>query len=129
MMAYYTISELAQEFGVTPRTIRHYEDEGLLTPRRKGARRIFSGRDRARLKLALRSKRLGLSIGEIRELFELYDGAGNARRTELFLTKIEHHRTRLERQREDITVMLSEIAFFEAQYRKQLAAPSARRKG
>jgi len=124
MTVYYAISELAKEFGVTPRTLRHYEEEGLLKPRREGTNRIFSSRDRARLKLALRSKRLGLSISEIRELFELYDGAGGNKknRIEEFLTKIEHHRARLEQQREDIAIMLSEISFFEAQCHKQLGA-------
>jgi len=124
MTIYYTISELAEEFGVTPRTIRHYEEKGLLAPRREGANRIFSSRDRARLKLALRNKRLGLSISEIRELFELYDNAGSNKknRAEEFLAKIEHHRVRLERQREDIAIMLDEISFFEAQCHRQLGA-------
>jgi DNA-binding transcriptional MerR regulator len=69
----YSISELAKEFGVTTRTIRFYEDQGLLSPTRAGATRVFSNRDRVRLKLALRGKRLGFSLAEIRELFELYD--------------------------------------------------------
>src|SRR5208282_207631 len=125
MAIYYTISELAKEFGVTPRTIRHYEEKCLLAPQREGTTRIFSSRDRARLKLALRSKRLGLSISEIRELFELYDSAGDNKKNRLeeFLAKIEHHRAWIEQQREDIAIMLSEISFFEAQCRKQLGAP------
>jgi DNA-binding transcriptional MerR regulator len=129
MTVYYTISELAKEFGVTPRTIRHYEEESLLAPRRDGTSRIFSSRDRARLKLALRSKRLGLSISEIRELFELYDGgAGGNKKNwlEEFLARIKHHRAWLEQQREDIAIMLSEISFFEAQCRKQLAAQQSK---
>ena len=73
----YTISDLAQEFGVTTRTLRHYEDQGLVTPARDGINRIYSPRDRVRLKLALRGKRLGFSLGEIRELFELHDLAGS----------------------------------------------------
>ena len=64
----YTITALAAEFGLTTRTIRHYEDEGLLAPRREGLNRLFSNRDRVRLKLVLRGKRLGFSLGEIREL-------------------------------------------------------------
>ena len=75
MTTTYTITELATEFDVTTRTIRHYEDEGLLTPRREGTNRLFSSRDRVRLKLALRGKRLGFSLAEIRELFNLYDMA------------------------------------------------------
>ena len=124
MTVYYTISELAKEFGGTPRTIRHYEEESVLSPRRDGTIRIFSGRDRARLKLTLRSKRLGLSISEIRKLFELYDEAGSNQKNRLgeFLATIEHHRAWLEQQREDIAIMLSEISFFEAQCRKQLGA-------
>ena len=73
MSTTYTISELAKEFGVTTRTIRFYEDQGLLSPKREGTNRVFSPRDRVRLKLALRGKRLGFSLAEIRELFELYD--------------------------------------------------------
>ena len=69
----YTISDLAREFDVTTRTLRHYEDQGLVTPTRDGINRIFSYRDRVRLKLALRGKRLGFSLNEIRELFQLYD--------------------------------------------------------
>jgi DNA-binding transcriptional MerR regulator len=71
MTQMYSISDLAQEFGVTTRTIRHYEEQGLLTPQRQGMIRVFSARDRIRLKLALRGKRLGFSLAEIRELFEL----------------------------------------------------------
>jgi DNA-binding transcriptional MerR regulator len=127
-MTTYTISELANEFAITPRTIRHYEEKGLLAPRRKGNARLFSSRDRARLKLVLRSKRLGLSIGEIRELFELYDGAcGGKHRPEEFLVKIAHHRAWLAQQSDDISIMLSEMAFFEAQCRKQLAALHSQR--
>ena len=69
----YSISELAQEFDITPRTIRYYEDEGLITPTREGQTRIYSHKDRIRLKLTLRGKRLGFSLAEIRELFDMYD--------------------------------------------------------
>ncbi|HUO44027.1 MAG TPA: MerR family DNA-binding transcriptional regulator [Burkholderiales bacterium] len=121
MKDYYTISELASEFGVTPRTLRHYENEGLLAPRRKGNTRLFSGQDRGRLKLALRGKRLGLSIGEIRELFKLYQtGSSGKTSIETFLAKLDDYRSRLEQQREDIEIMLNEIAFFERQCRKQI---------
>ena len=118
----YTISELAQEFGVTTRTIRHYEDEGLLSPRRQGINRLFSSRDRVRLKLALRGKRLGFGLAEIRELFKLYDMSRDEKRQlEEFLAKLERRRAMLEQQREDIEVMLNEISFFETQCRKLLA--------
>lgn len=121
MTTTYTITELATEFGVTTRTIRHYEDEGLLSPRRQGLNRLFCSRDRVRLKLALRGKRLGLSLAEIRELFDLYDLAHDEKRQlQEFLTKLEKRRALLAQQREDIEVMLDEIAFFENQCRKLL---------
>jgi DNA-binding transcriptional MerR regulator len=122
MTATYTITELAQEFGVTTRTIRHYENEGLVSPQRKGLARIFSPRDRVRLKLALRGKRLGFSLQEIKELFDLYDLSKDERKQlEAFLTKLEKRKALLEQQREDVEVMLLEVEFFAAQCRKLLA--------
>ena len=127
MSASHTITELANEFGITTRTIRHYEDEGLLSPRREGQNRLFSPRDRVRLKLALRGKRLGFSLAEIRELFDLYDLARDEKgQLEQFLTKLEKRRALLVQQREDIEIMLNEIAFFESQCRKLLAADLAK---
>jgi DNA-binding transcriptional MerR regulator len=122
----YSITELAREFGVTTRTIRHYEEQGLVSPQRDGLNRIFSNRDRVRLKLALRGKRLGFSLNEIRELFELYDLAKDEKKQlEEFLGKLEKRRTLLEQQREDIEVMLNEIAFFANQCRRLLAEANA----
>ena len=122
MTTTYTITELATEFDVTTRTIRHYEDEGLLTPRREGTNRLFSIRDRVRLKLALRGKRLGFSLAEIRELFNLYDMARDEKQQmQEFITKLERRREMLVQQREDIEVMLNEIMFFENQCRRLLA--------
>lgn len=127
MSAIHTITDLASEFGITTRTIRHYEDEGLLSPRREGQNRLFSPRDRVRLKLALRGKRLGFSLSEIRELFDLYDLARDEKgQLEQFLTKLEKRRALLVQQREDIEIMLNEIAFFESQCRKLLAADLAK---
>ena len=118
----YTISELAQEFNVTTRTLRHYEDRGLVTPARDGINRIYSHRDRVRLKLALRGKRLGFSLGEIRELFELHDLAGSEpRQLEEFAVKLERRRAQLEQQREDVEVMLNEIRFFATQCQRRLS--------
>ena len=118
----YKIAELAREFGVTTRTIRHYEDEGLLTPRRDGTTRVFSARDRVRLKLALRGVRLGFSLQEIKELFDLYDLARDERQQlEAFLAKLEQRKTLLEQQREDIEVLLNEVEFFAAQCKRVLA--------
>jgi DNA-binding transcriptional MerR regulator len=117
----YSISELAHEFGITTRTIRYYEDQGLISPERNGVSRVFSNRDRVRLKLALRGKRLGFSLGEIRELFELYDVSRDERRQlEAFLAKLERRRAMLEQQREDIEIMLNEINFFSDQCRRML---------
>jgi DNA-binding transcriptional MerR regulator len=118
----HSITALAKEFAITTRTIRHYEDEGLISPRREGQNRLFSNRDRVRLKLALRGKRLGFSLAEIRELFNLYDLARDEKRQlEHFLAKLEKRRSLLEQQREDIEVMLNEISFFDGQCRKLLA--------
>jgi DNA-binding transcriptional MerR regulator len=117
----YSISELAKEFGVTTRTIRFYEDQGLLSPARAGATRVFSNRDRVRLKLALRGKRLGFSLAEIRELFALYDVSRDEKKQlEAFLVRLERRRALLEQQREDIEVMVNEIDFFANQCRRLL---------
>jgi DNA-binding transcriptional MerR regulator len=121
-MTSYSISELAQEFGVTTRTIRHYENEGLLSPQRRGQARVFSARDRVRLKLALRGKRLGFGLQEIKELFDLYDLSRDERhQLEAFLVKLEKHKALLEQQREDVEIMLQEVNFFAAQCRRLLA--------
>lgn len=126
MSVTYSISELAKEFGVTTRTIRFYEDQGLLCPRREGTNRIFSTRDRVRLKLALRGKRLGFSLAEIRELFELYDiSRDEQRQLQEFLARLERRRAHLEQQREDIEVMLNEINFFAGQCRRLLKDQAA----
>ena len=118
----YSIRELAKEFGVTTRTIRHYEEQGLLNPRREGMNRVFSNRDRVRLKLSLRGKRLGFSLNEIRELFELYDlSKDEKKQLEEFLDKLEKRRVILEQQREDVEIMLNEISFFANQCRRLLA--------
>jgi DNA-binding transcriptional MerR regulator len=125
MSTTYTISELAKEFGVTTRTLRFYEDQGLLTPKREGASRVFSQRDRGRLKLALRGKRLGFSLAEIRELFELYDVSRDEhKQLEEFLARLERRRAHLEQQREDIEIMLHEIDFFANQCRRLLRGES-----
>jgi DNA-binding transcriptional MerR regulator len=119
--AEYTIGELAAEFDVTPRAIRFYEAEGLLAPRREGQRRIYTPRERTRLKLTLRGKRLGLSLSEIRSLIDMYEPGRDERpQLERFLAVLAAHRSALERQREDIAAQLAEIAAFEKRVRKQL---------
>ena len=119
--AEFSISDLAREFDVTPRAIRFYEDQGLLAPRREGQRRVYTPRDRTRLKLTLRGKRLGLTLSEIRDLIDMYEPGRDERpQLERFLAALEAHRSALERQREDIEAQLSEITAFEKRVRKQL---------
>jgi DNA-binding transcriptional MerR regulator len=125
MSTTFTISELAKEFGISTRTLRFYEDQGLLSPKREGTNRVFSPRDRVRLKLALRGKRLGFSLAEIRDLFELYDVSRDEhKQLEEFLTRLERRRAHLEQQREDIEIMLHEIDFFANQCRRLLRGES-----
>jgi len=122
--ATFSITELAREFDITPRAIRFYEDHGILTPARVGPgglRRVYSPRDRTRLKLTLRGKRLGLSLTQVRELIDMYespkDAAAQAKR---FLAVLLQHRAALEQQREDIEVTLGEIERHEAECRRIL---------
>ncbi len=110
----YTISELAKEFDVTPRAIRFYEDQGLITPSRKGRRRVYRERDRVRLKLVLRGKRLGFALSEVKELFDLYDSSpGEVGQLNFLLDKIKARRAMLEQQRQDIEAVLHEMASVE----------------
>ena len=106
----YSISELAHEFDVTPRTIRYYEDEGLLTPLREGQTRIYSHRDKIRLKLTLRGKRLGFSLAEIRELFDMYDTDKSSKnQLNSMIRLIESKRSALRQQLEDIQMVMAEL--------------------
>ncbi|MBC8006504.1 MAG: MerR family DNA-binding transcriptional regulator [Prolixibacteraceae bacterium] len=117
----YTITELAREFGLTTRAIRFYEDHGLIAPTRAGRNRVYGSRDKVRLKLTLRGKRLGLSLSEIRELIDIYDAAKDERAQVERLQQVLHkRRTILEQQREDIEAVLGEIAAFEEQCRQFL---------
>jgi DNA-binding transcriptional MerR regulator len=119
--AEFSISELAREFEVTPRAIRFYEDQRLLAPRRDGQRRIYTARDRTRLKLTLRGKRLGLTLSEIRELIDMYEPGRDERpQLERFLGVLESHKKSLLQQRADIEAQLSEIQTFEKRVRRQL---------
>lgn len=104
------IAELAREFDVTTRTIRFYEDQGLITPRRAGQRRVYAPRDRVRLKLIMRGKRLGFSLDEIREIIDLYDVDPTERtQLRLLLGKIAERRAALTRQQRDIDSLLGEL--------------------
>src|SRR6184192_2503794 len=117
----FSIGELAREFDITPRAIRFYEAEGLLAPRRDGQRRIYAPRDRTRLKLTLRGKRLGLTLAEIRELIDMYEPGRDERpQLERFRELLETHRRSLLQQRADIEAQLAEIATFEKRIQQQL---------
>lgn len=125
----YTITELAQEFDITARAIRFYEDVGLLEPARAGRNRVYTQRDRTRLKLTLRGKRLGLSLQEIKELVTMYDSPSDtAPQLHAFLKVLAEHRRALEQQREDIEITLAEIAQHEDRCRQLLAGAAARKR-
>ena len=117
----FTISDLATEFALTTRAIRFYEDEGLISPRRSGRSRIYGDRERVRIKLILRGKRLGLSLAEIRELLDLYE-VNKSERAQLvkFLQVLSERRAMLRQQQEDIAIVMAEIEAVERQCRKRL---------
>jgi len=120
--ATFSISDLAREFAITPRTIRFWEDQGILAPQREGQKRIFTRRDRARLKMALRGKRLGLSLAEIKDLIGMYNSTEDETPQLLeCLRIIEKRRAALEQQREDIEAVLAEIGQFEQQCQQEVA--------
>ncbi|HET9759933.1 MAG TPA: MerR family DNA-binding transcriptional regulator [Nocardioidaceae bacterium] len=119
----WTISQLAEEFGVTLRTIRHYEDVGLLSPARRGTVRVFDTRQRIRLQLVLRGKRLGFSLPEIATIVNMYDEQpGEAGQLQYLLDQIEVRRVELEQMRRDIDQTMAELAHVERRCREDLAA-------
>ncbi len=129
MSEIFGIAELAREFDVTTRTIRFYEDKGLLAPLREGQRRVYSPRDRVRLRLIMRGKRLGFSLDEIRELIDLYDvDPTEATQLRHFLDKIRERKDVLTRQQKDIAETLGEIARIEDQCSSLLAEKQKGRK-
>ena len=114
--ATWTISELSKEFDITPRTIRFYEDQGILSPARQGRNRVYVARDRTRLKLALRGKRLGLQLAEIRDLIDMYDGPmDTTAQLKHYLSVLNAQRETLEQQKHDIEEILGEILTQQAQ--------------
>ena len=118
----WTIGELADEFGVTHRTIRFYEDQGLITPERRGTARVFHPRDRVRLALVLRGKRLGFDLGQIRRIVDMYDEEpGEEGQLRYFLDQIAARRAELEQRRADIDTTLTELAEVERRARETLA--------
>ena len=117
----YSISELAAEFDITARSIRFYEDQGLISPVRKKTQRIFNERDRVRLKLILRGKRLGFSLAEIQEIFDLYDSEPGEEAQLLYLIEsIDSKRKALLLQREDIDAVLKEMDEVEKRIKESL---------
>lgn len=117
----YTVPELAAAFAVTPRALRFYEAKGLLTPRRAGNRRVYDRRDRGRLQLILRGKRLGFSLAEIREYLELYDAdAGQTRQIKRLEKLVNTRITDLERQRAALEITLDELVEIRAQVQEEM---------
>jgi len=115
-----TIGELCEEFGVTARALRFYEDEALIAPERRGTQRLYSERDRSRLAWILRGKRVGLSLADIKELLDLYD-VGDGRRTQRLKT-VERCQAKvdaLKRQRVDIDATIDELTSFIALVKAQ----------
>jgi DNA-binding transcriptional MerR regulator len=103
----YSISDLAREFEVTTRTIRFYEEKGLLEPTRNGQHRIYSSADRVRLQLILRGKRAGLSLEESREIIEMYDpDSDNSKQYRFLINKVNEKQTQMEQQIEDLKYLI-----------------------
>ncbi len=125
----YTISELAEEFDLTTRAIRFYEDCGLLAPQRQGRNRVYTARDRTRLKLTLRGKRLGLTLAEVKDLVDMYESPRDTQpQLKKFLLVLAAHRAQLEQQMADLSITLDEVRLHEKEARRLLAA-GARTRG
>ena len=118
----YSISELAREFEVTTRTIRFYEEKGLITPRREGQHRRYSPADRVRIKLILRGKRIGMTLDESAEVLDMYNPGNNAGQLETLLGKVDERRDKLLAQKRDIDAMLAGLDEVQALCRQALAA-------
>lgn len=127
--ATFTIGELAREFDLTTRAIRFYEDCGLITPQRSGRNRVYTARDRTRLKLTLRGKRLGLTLAEVKELVDMYESPRDTQpQLKKFLVVLAAHRAQLEQQMADLDATLDEVRAHEKEARR-LLAEGERRKG
>lgn len=123
----FTVTELAKDLGMTPRAVRFYEDKGLIAPRRLGTTRVYTGRDRARMILILRGKRLGFSLTTIREYLDLYDAdITQHAQMRMLLAAVDKRRAQLESQRQAIDEALFELDEIAAQARAALDAPAPR---
>ena len=118
----FTISQLSKEFAITTRSIRFYEDQGLLSPQRDGQKRIYSSHDRTWLKLICRGKRLGLSLAEIRQILDMYDSSASNNDQQLlaFIDKIKLRKAALEQQMLDISALKKELDEAEKRCKKAL---------
>ena len=121
----FTIRQLTKEFSVTARTLRFYEDEGLIGPERRGQTRIYSVKDRARIMLILRGRRLGFSLAEIREYLEMYNAEDNARQLTHARKKFEERIVAFEKQKVDIDIAISELKRSIMEVDQQLADSAA----
>ena len=118
----FSIGELAREFDLTTRAIRFYEDCGLLAPLRRGRNRVYTVRDRTRLKLTLRGKRLGLTLAEVKDLVDMYESPRDTQpQLKKFLVVLAEHRAQLEQQMADLAVTLDEVRSHEKEARRLLA--------
>jgi len=126
----YNISELAQEFGITTRSIRYYEDFGLLSPSRNGTTRIYTKRERTRLKLTLRGKRLGFSLADIKGILNMYDGTALNSRKQITATieMITEKKAELDQQMIDINALKKELSTVEARFRSALIKINSKKK-
>ncbi len=126
----WSIAEIARDLGVSHRTVRYYEDLGLITPERRGTVRVFHPRDRVRLQLVLRGKRLGFPLDEIRRIVDMYDEhPGEAGQLRYLLGQIGSRRAELEQRGRDVDAALAELAELERRCRAELGRPSARTGG
>ena len=122
----FTIGELAREFDLTTRAIRFYEDCGLITPQRSGRNRVYTQRDRTRLKLTLRGKRLGLTLAEVKDLVDMYESPRDTRpQLEKYLVVLASHREQLEQQMADLHVTLDEVRAHERDAQRLLEQSGA----
>lgn len=118
----YSIGELSKEFDITPRSIRFYEEQGLLSPERAGQSRIYNKKDRVRLKLILRGKRLGFSLAETKTLFELYDSHQSSKaQLEEMLRMTHEKRAIMKQQMEDIQMLMNELNDVELRCKEELS--------